>query len=134
MRNAVNAVNRSKTGRKLLKGRWASTGLHRFRVPLENRRKASARLEKSASEAKPTDETRGKVVSVPTCYGNRNHPAIGEDLVAVFEHNGIAVAMADKEVCCGMPKLELGDLEAVRKAKERNIPDACAWSMMVGTS
>ena len=57
-----------------------------------------------------------------TCYGNRNHPAIDEDLVTVFEHNGIPVALAEKEVCCGMPKLELGDLEAVAKAKDINIP------------
>jgi Fe-S oxidoreductase len=57
-----------------------------------------------------------------TCYGNRNHPAIDEDLVAVFEHNGIAMTLAEKEVCCGMPKLELGDLESVAKAKEANIP------------
>ena len=66
--------------------------------------------------------TRGKVVLYATCYGNRNHPAIDEDLVAVFEHNGIPMALAEKEVCCGMPKLELGDLESVAKAKEINIP------------
>jgi Fe-S oxidoreductase len=40
----------------------------------------------------------------------------------VFEHNGIPMALAEKEVCCGMPKLELGDLDAVAKAKETNIP------------
>ena len=57
-----------------------------------------------------------------TCYGNRNHPAIDEDLVAVFEHNGIPMALAEKEACCGMPKLELGDLDAVAKAKDINIP------------
>ena len=47
---------------------------------------------------------------------------MNEDLVAVFEHNDIAVTLASKEVCCGMPKLELGDLDAVAKAKEENIP------------
>ena len=68
------------------------------------------------------DNTSGKVVLYTTCYGNRNHPDIDTDLVAVFEHNGIPVALAEKEACCGMPKLELGDLEAVAKAKEVNIP------------
>ena len=76
----------------------------------------------SAAEAQATESTRGKVVLYTTCYGNRNHPAIDEDLVAVFEHNGIAMALAEKEVCCGMPKLELGDLESVAKAKDVNIP------------
>ena len=60
------------------------------------------------------------------CYGNRNHPSIDEDLIAIFEHNGIAVALAEKEACCGMPKLELGDLEAVARAKEINIPALAA--------
>jgi len=40
----------------------------------------------------------------------------------VFEHNGIPVTLAEQERCCGMPKLELGDLDAVVKAKEYNIP------------
>jgi glycerol-3-phosphate dehydrogenase subunit C len=70
----------------------------------------------------PTDETRGKVALFATCYGNRNEPHIGEDLIKVFEHNGIPVVLAEKERCCGMPKLELGDLEAVARAKEENIP------------
>jgi Fe-S oxidoreductase len=30
--------------------------------------------------------------------------------------------LAEQEACCGMPKLELGDLEGVARLKERNIP------------
>ena len=70
----------------------------------------------------PTERTRGKVALFATCYGNYNEPHIGEDLLAVFEHNGIPVTLVSKEQCCGMPKLELGDLEAVKRAKEANIP------------
>jgi len=54
-------------------------------------------------------------------------PTMDEDLVAVFEHNGIPVTLAEKEACCGMPKLELGDLDAVARAKELNIPLLAAW-------
>jgi Fe-S oxidoreductase len=57
-----------------------------------------------------------------TCYGNRNEPQIGMDLVRVFEHNGIEVAVAEQENCCGMPKLELGDLQAVADLKAKNAP------------
>ena len=49
-----------------------------------------------------------------TCYMNRNEPGIGEDFAAVFIHNDIPVRLAEKERCCGMPKMELGDLESVR--------------------
>jgi Fe-S oxidoreductase len=57
-----------------------------------------------------------------TCYGNVNKPQLGEDLAVIFEHNGIAMTLVEKEQCCGMPKLELGDLEAVEKSKQANIP------------
>ncbi len=66
--------------------------------------------------------TSGRVALFTTCYGNRNDPALAEDLVAVFEHNGIELALLPSEHCCGMPRLELGDLEAVAKLKEYNIP------------
>ena len=82
---------------------------------------------KKASEPSQPGIRAGKVVLFSTCYGNRNMPALAEDLVAVYEHNDIPVAIVEKEVCCGMPKLELGDLEAVRKAKEINIPDLVYW-------
>ncbi len=57
-----------------------------------------------------------------TCYGNRNDPRINEDLVAIFEHNDMAVTLVAQEHCCGMPRLELGDLETVAEPKEQNIP------------
>jgi Fe-S oxidoreductase len=40
----------------------------------------------------------------------------------VLRHNGIAVKLVEREVCCGMPKFELGDLDAVAKYKETNVP------------
>ena len=67
--------------------------------------------------------SRGRVVLFTTCYGNRNLPEMCDDLVAVFEHNGIDVTLAGSEQCCGMPKLELGDLDSVAVAKEHNIPE-----------
>lgn len=81
-----------------------------------------ARLTDNHASGVPAGRTTGKVALFTTCYGNFNEPVIGQDLVAVFEHNNIPVIKATREVCCGMPKLELGDLEAVEKAKDANIP------------
>ena len=47
---------------------------------------------------------------------------IGLDLVRIFEHNGIEIALPERESCCGMPKLELGDLQAVAELKAKNVP------------
>lgn len=72
--------------------------------------------------AKEAGPTRGRVALFVTCYCNYNEPGIGEDLIAVFEHNGIPVRLTEKESCCGMPKLEQGDLVKVDKLRRKNIP------------
>jgi Fe-S oxidoreductase len=66
--------------------------------------------------------TPGKVVIYSTCYVNNNEPAIGHDLLSILDHNHIHYELVSKEKCCGMPKLELGDLESVNLSKEANIP------------
>jgi Fe-S oxidoreductase len=40
----------------------------------------------------------------------------------VLEHNKIPYVVAEKQACCGMPKFELGDLEAVEELMKKNIP------------
>ncbi len=120
---AVNAANASPTMRKLLD---KTLGVHPDApVPRYHSNTLRKRLKRRtglSSNAEPAGPTRGKVALFATCYGNYNAPALGEDLVAVLEHNGIEVTIAEKEQCCGMPKLELGDLDAVERAKDANIP------------
>ena len=119
---AVNAVNKTEVGRKLLD---ATLGVA-VDAPVPDYHSNTARKRLAGHEAelevRPTAETRGKVVLFTTCYGNRNEPDLNLDLVKVFEHNGIPVKIVSQEKCCGMPKLELGDLETVARHKETNIP------------
>jgi len=118
----VNTANKIKPVRKIMQSvacMHADAVLPKFHSkPLRKRLKGHD----SGQAAEPTDQTTGKVALFATCYGNRNEPEVGEDLVKVFEHNGIPVVLAEKEKCCGMPKLELGDLDAVIASKEVNIP------------
>jgi len=79
----------------------------------------SPRKETAAGAVRPTT---GRVAIFTTCYGNRNEPDLDVDLVKILQHNGIDVRLVAKEECCGMPKLELGDLESVAGHKEANIP------------
>jgi Fe-S oxidoreductase len=82
------------------------------------------RVADKAQDIKPvaTDRTTGKVALFATCYGNYNSPHLGDDLFKIFQHNGVHIELVPQEHCCGMPKLELGDLDAVAKLKEANIP------------
>ena len=119
---AVNFVNSLGSARKALQsvaGVHAEAWLPEYAsIPLRQR------LDKVAVDgpAEPAGRTKGKVALFATCYINRNEPGPGQDLLAVYHHNGIPVVLTPKEKCCGMPKLELGDLEAVKRAKEFNIP------------
>ncbi|MFK5915689.1 MAG: heterodisulfide reductase-related iron-sulfur binding cluster [Woeseiaceae bacterium] len=116
----VNFVNNIKPVRKILEatmGISADAKLPKFESKTFRKRFKSSGIASEAGEL-----TKGKVALFSTCYGNRNEPGMNEDLVAVLEHNGIPVELTEKEACCGMPKLELGDLESVAKAKELNIP------------
>jgi len=119
----VNAANKAKPTRKLLE---SVLGVHAdARLPKYHSNTLRKRLRQNvgaSGEGEAAGPTTGKVALFATCYGNRNEPIIGEDLVAVFEHNGIPVTLAQKEQCCGMPKLELGNLDAVEQAMQANIP------------
>lgn len=118
----VNSLNKAPAFRKVLE---SSLGVHKDAViPEFHSKKLRDRIDNdSGDKAEPAGPTTGKVALFATCYGNNNDPKTGEDMVAVFRHNDIPVRLADKEKCCGMPKLELGDLESVEQAKNINIPE-----------
>ena len=90
---------------------------------LTRRRKfRSAAPKAKAFPVRDGKSTPGKVAIFATCYGNYNEPGMGHDLLAILEHNEIPYVLVEKEACCGMPKLELGDLEGVDALKEKNMP------------
>jgi len=117
----VNFVNKLKPMRKMMQ---SGLGIHANAVLPEYHSKSfrSAYKGSEISSVDAGENTTGKVALFATCYCNVNEPDINTDLVTVFEHSGIQTTIANKEQCCGMPKLELGDLEAVEKAKQVNIP------------
>jgi Fe-S oxidoreductase len=123
----VNAVNGTKFGRAMLD---KTLGVHP-EAPIpdyhsDSGRARVARGDRPGLEVKPSPETKGRVALFTTCYCNRNEPDIDADLAAVFRHNGIPVSIIPQEHCCGMPKLELGDLAAIEEAKRVNIPAMAA--------
>mgnify|MGYP000011634128 FL=1 len=117
----VNASLKNAPIRKLLDSGF---GIHQDRrLPHYNSAKFRNTATLRADFAEKTGErTPGKVAIYATCYINYNEPGIGHDLLKVLAHNEINTVLVEKEACCGMPKLELGDLEAVEKLKNINIP------------
>lgn len=121
----VNAINSNAITRKLLD---KTLGIHPDAVlpkytsnTLLTRNRNNRGDNDSNTQIQSSDTTTGKVALFATCYGNYNEPQIGEDLIRVFEHNSLLVQLVQNTRCCGMPKLELGDLDAVTRAKDTNI-------------
>lgn len=117
----VNAVNKTAVARSALE---ATLGVDKkaWLPPF-----ASKKFRKAAARAKTQtvvdgERTPGKVAIFSTCYVNYNEPGIGHDLLAILNHNDIPYVLVEKEACCGMPKLEQGDLKGVAEKKSINIP------------
>ncbi len=119
--NKANASARGAQGDG--QGRWAS----RPPQPCRLRQRAVPRDGRALRWRCPVRDgarTPGKVAIFATCYVNYIEPGIGHDLLAILAHNEVPYTIVEKEACCGMPKLELGDLESVEKLKSVNIPTA----------
>lgn len=128
----VNAGNKNGFFRKALDSGF---GIHKdAKIPEYARRPARTRhsvhiFDPKKSQAAPTQEkpeekppTANRVALFTTCYCNYNEPGITESLIKVLQHNNVELVLPTREHCCGMPKLEHGDLSTVTKLKEKNIP------------
>ncbi|MEO8486051.1 MAG: heterodisulfide reductase-related iron-sulfur binding cluster [Betaproteobacteria bacterium] len=118
---AVNAANRNPTARAAME-KTLGVAAEAALPPYDAKRFRTRVQPSRAWPVRDGARTRGKVALFATCYVNYNEPGIGHDLVKLLVHNEIPYAVVEKEACCGMPKLELGDLASVEKQKEINIP------------
>jgi glycerol-3-phosphate dehydrogenase subunit C len=117
----ANAVNKTQFARGMMEN-MLGVDKDAWLPELATKKFRSAAPASKASKVVDGEKTPGKVAIFSTCYINYNEPGIGLDLLKVLEHNGIPYTLVEKEKCCGMPKLELGDLESVQASKEANIP------------
>ena len=99
-------------------------GSHRCRITTA-RNSAQPPSRTTASRVKAGQRTPGKVAHVRHLLHEpqrARHRA--RTCSRCLKHNGIPAMLVEKERCCGMPKLELGDLDAVEKPRNTNIPHA----------
>ena len=69
---------------------------------------------------KKQDRSNGSVALFPTCMVEYQNPGIGKDAARVMERNHIGCDLADGLQCCGMPHLDIGNLEAFRAQAGEN--------------
>jgi len=116
----VNAAINAPTPRKLMDNMLGISAKRQLPKYTAKKFRSNAKTNESFI-VKNGDSTPGKVAIYSTCYVNYHEPGIGHDLLKILKYNEIPTRLIEKEACCGMPKLELGDLEAVEKLKDANI-------------
>ena len=88
-------------------------------LPKFHRRTFQARAKTAPprrNEAAPAAKRKAAIYA--TCFVNYNNPDIGTAALQVLAHNGVDVEVVYPG-CCGMPKLEQGDIaDVARRAKE----------------
>ncbi len=121
----VNAINRTQAARALME---ATLGVDKqaWLPAFATRKFRSGAAPSPAWPVRAGALTQGKVAVYASCYVNYNEPGIGHDLLALLAHNEIPYVLVQGEVCCGMPKLEQGDLDGVEQKKNINMPRLAA--------
>jgi glycerol-3-phosphate dehydrogenase subunit C len=99
----------------------------RFSTWFDKRARAARRRPPEAVQV----GSRSAVTVFPTCVVEYREPHIGNDLVKVYEHNGIGCTTTAAG-CCGAPWLDAGDIEQFTKVARRNVA-ALADEVRAGT-
>lgn len=109
-----NWANHNPTMRKIME---QTVGVHRDRNLPDFQ---NPTFEQWAHQRKNPLKSEKKVAFFYTCFINYNDRQQGIAAVEVLEKNGYEVLMP-KQVCCGMPFIDSGDLEGATKNMEKNI-------------
>jgi len=70
---------------------------------------------------RPKRRSGRKVVYFVDIYANHHDPQLAEALVAVLEHNGVAVYVPPRQKPAGMPSVACGDLNLARRLAQHNL-------------
>tara|TARA_Y100001936_G_scaffold164281_1_gene160461 strand:+ start:8235 stop:9563 length:1329 start_codon:yes stop_codon:yes gene_type:complete len=112
--STVNFFNNNKIFRVILE----KFGVHRSaKLP-----KFVAKTAQQLKLANQVTNSKHKVAIFTTCYHNYNEPGVIKDFYEILKHNNITVEIITDNNCCGMPKLELGDIEQVSEMMNKNLP------------
>lgn len=63
----------------------------------------------------------GQVALFPTCIVEYQDPAIGQDVVKVYERNGVDCSLPEGQRCCGAPWLHAGDVDKFVEQGRKNV-------------
>jgi FAD/FMN-containing dehydrogenase/Fe-S oxidoreductase len=93
----------------------------RRKLPLFARRSFLSTVRRGAGKPQKSRRSRPTVVYFVGDYANYHDPQLGQALLAVLAHNGIAVYVPPEQTSSGMAMISAGDLEAARIVADQNV-------------
>jgi glycerol-3-phosphate dehydrogenase subunit C len=93
----------------------------RLLPPFTRQRFSTWFKKRSGPERRTVAEPQGNVAVFPTCLVEYQNPAIGQDLVKVYERNGVECSLPEGQVCCGAPWLHEGEVDKFVEQGRKNI-------------
>ncbi|MBM4269998.1 MAG: hypothetical protein FJ144_25910 [Deltaproteobacteria bacterium] len=101
----------------------------------EREHRAASRAPTTRAQAEPTATAPAegvptipsKVVLFSTCLVDFNEPSTGRAAVQVLEHNGVEVQWPSPQTCCGMPRLDGGDVDGAAEWARKNVALLHPW-------
>ena len=115
----VNAMT-ARTGSIARKAMQATVGIHAERMlPPYARVRFSSWFKRRTTRM--TRQPIAEVSIFPTCFVEYMEPEIGKEVVAVYEHNGIACSVPSGTKCCGAPWLHGGDIKRFAASVRQNV-------------
>jgi glycerol-3-phosphate dehydrogenase subunit C len=90
-------------------------------LPPFSRQRFSTWFRDRPPAAVPAARRQGEVALFATCLVEYQNPAVGQDLVKVYERNGVGCSLPEGQVCCGAPWLHAGDVGNFVKQGRRNV-------------
>jgi Fe-S oxidoreductase len=121
----ANTTAGAKPGSLVRKVLQATTGVSSVRMlPPYARTRFTTWFKRRPQLRVPAGNRRAAVF--PTCLVEYQAPEIGQDLVKVYERNGIEFSLAGTTKCCGAPLLHNGDIEGFAKVADDVVADLAA--------
>lgn len=128
----VNAAARNRAGRWLME---RLAGVHREKeLPPVHRetfprwwRKRHRPAPAASRAAVEEGDLPTRVVLFSTCLVDYNDPGVGRAAVEVLERNGVEVQWPGPQPCCGMPRLDGGEVDAAAQAARAVVDLLAPW-------
>lgn len=79
-----------------------------------------------AHRGRPVADPQARAAVFPTCLVEYQNPAVGQDLVKVYERNDVDCELVDAVGCCGAPWLHSADFDSFVRQANKNLPGLAA--------